>query len=117
MSYVVNRDHPLIRHALMSESIDVRELRQILRLIEEYVPVQQIWVDMADGDESHGQPFESAGDQEIVGLIRALYGAFIGAGMTHDEALGRLVTTEAIGERFELVEPTVRALLMEAGVG
>ena len=117
VSYVVNRDHPLIRHALMSESIDVRELRQILRLIEEYVPVQQIWVDMADGDESHGQPFESAGDQEIVGLIRALYSAFIGAGMTHDEALGRLVTTEAIGERFELVEPTVRALLMEAGVG
>ena len=117
VSYVVNRDHPLIRHALMSESIDVRELRQILRLIEEYVPVQQIWVDMADGDESHGQPFESAGDQEIVGLIRALYGAFIGAGTTHDEALGRLVTTEAIGERFELVEPTVRALLMEAGVG
>ena len=117
VSYVVNLDHPLIRHALMSESIDVRELRQILRLIDEYVPVQQIWVDMADGDESHGQPFESAGDQEIVGLIRALYGAFIGAGTTHDEALGRLVTTEAIGERFELVEPTVRALLMEAGVG
>ena len=117
VSYVVNRDHPLIRHALVSESIDVRDLRQILRLIEEYVPVQQIWVDMADGDESHGQPFESAGDQEIVGLIRALYSAFIGSGMTHDEALGRLVTTEAIGERFELVEPTVRALLMEAGVG
>ena len=43
VSYVVNRDHPLIRYALMSESIDVRELRQILRLIEEYVPVQQIW--------------------------------------------------------------------------
>ena len=38
VSYVVNRDHPLIRNALMSESIDVRELRQILRLIEEYVP-------------------------------------------------------------------------------
>ena len=117
VSYVVNRDHPLIRHALVSESIDVRDLRQILRLIEEYVPVQQIWVDMADGDESHGQPFESAGDQEIVGLIRALYSAFIGSGMTHDEALGRLVTTEAIGERFELVEPTVETLLMEAGIG
>ena len=117
VSYAVNRDHPLIRHALMSESIDVRELRQILRLIEEYVPVQQIWVDMADGDESHGQPFESAGDQEIIGLIRSLYSAFISAGMTHDVALGRLVTTEAIGERFELVEPTVKALLMEAGVG
>ena len=37
--------------------------------------------------------------------------------MTHAEALGRLVATEAIGERFELVEPTVRALLLEAGVG
>ena len=87
MSYVVNRDHPLIQHALTKDGIDARGLRQILRLIEEYVPVQQIWVDMADGDESQGQPFESAEEREMVELIRALYGALIGSGLTHDEAL------------------------------
>ena len=116
VSYVVNRDHPLIQHALTKDGIDARGLRQILRLIEEYVPVQQIWVDMADGDESQGQPFESAEEREMVELIRALYGALIGSGLTHDEALARLGTTEAIGERFELVEPTIEALLKERGV-
>ena len=116
VSYAVNREHPLIRHALMAGSIEVRELQQILRLVEEYVPVQLIWVDQAEGDQSQSQPFESAAEQEIVGLIRALYTALVKTGLTRDEALGRLVATEAIGDRFELVEPTVQDLLKEKGV-
>ena len=113
LSYVVNREHPLVREALSSDSIEPQQFQRILRLIEEYIPVQQIWVDMAEGDESQSQPFESANEQEIVGLIRALYSAFINSGMTHDEALKRLAATEAIGERFEMVEPTVENLLKE----
>ena len=113
VSYVVNREHPLVSGVLNSPSIGTRELGQILRLVEEYVPVQQIWVDMAEGDESQSLPFEAAGEGEVVELIRALYGALISAGSTHEEALGRLVKTELIGDRFELVEPTVRKLLEE----
>ena len=113
VSYVINREHPLVSNALNSPFINVRELRQILRLVEEYVPFQQIWVDMADGDESQGQPFESAKDQEIVELIRALYTALLKAGSNHEESLARLAITEAIGDRFELVEPTVSKLLKE----
>ena len=116
VSYVVNREHPLVRDALGADSTDSRRLQQILRLVEEYVPVQQIWVDMAEGDESQSEPFESAQQREIVGLIRALYSAFINAGSTHQEALERLGSTEAIGERFELVEPAVDALLKETPV-
>ena len=116
VSYVINREHPLVRDALGVGATDSKRLQQILRLVEEYVPVQQIWVDMADGDESQSQPFESAQEREIVGLIRALYSAFVNAGLSHREALGRLGSTEAIGERFELVEPTVDALLKETAV-
>ena len=116
VSYEINRQHPLVRDALEANLTDSRKLRQILRLVEEYIPVQQIWVDMAEGDESLGQPFESAQEREIVGLIRSLYSAFISAGLSHGEALERLGSTEAIGERFELVEPTVNALLKEKAV-
>ena len=116
VSYVVNRDHPLVRNALHTTSISARELRQILRLVEEYVPVQQIWVDMAEGDESQSLPFELAAEGEIVELIRALYGALINSGSTHEDALARLVVTEVIGDRFELVEATVRELLKERGI-
>ena len=113
VSYVINREHPLVRDALGADSTDSRSLQQILRLVEEYVPVQQIWIDMAEGDESQSQPFESAQEREVAGLIRALYSALINAGFSHTEALERLGSTEAIGERFELVEPTVDALLKE----
>ena len=117
LSYVINREHPFVREALSSDSIEPQQFQRILRLIEEYIPVQQIWVDMAEGDESQSQPFESAKEQEVVGLIRALYNAFINSGMTHGEALKRLAATEAIGERFEMVEPTVENLLKENRVG
>ena len=116
VSYVVNRNHPLVRDALMSDSGGARGLEQVLRLIEEYVPVQQIWVDQAEGDESQSQPFESAAEREIVVMIRALYHALIRTGLTHRETLERLSATEAIGDRFELVEPTVENLLKETGV-
>ena len=116
VSYVISREHPLVRDALGADSTDSKRLQQILRLVEEYVPVQQIWVDMAEGDESQGQPFESAQEREIVGLIEALYSALINAGLSHTDALERLGSTEAIGERFELVEPTVDAMLKETAV-
>ena len=68
VSYEINREHPLIRDAFGANHMDSQKLQQILRLIEEYVPVQQVWVDLAEGDESQSQPFESAEDREIVGL-------------------------------------------------
>ena len=116
VSYVINRDHPLVQDALVAQPAGSPKLGRLLRLIEEYVPVQQIWVDMAEGDETQSQPFETAGEREIIGLIRDLYRAFITAGLNHAEALERLGSTEAIGERFELVEPTVDALLKETAV-
>ncbi len=114
VSYVINRDHPLIEDVLSSGSVEPRRVQQLLRLIEEYVPTQQIWVDLAEGDESESVPFESATEREITALIRALYTAFIRAGLTRAEALARLSATESIGERFELIEPAVAELLKEA---
>ena len=116
VSYVINRDHPLVRDAFHSDSIDRQQFQRVLRLIEEYIPTQQIWVDMAEGDESQSRPFESARERELMGLIRALYTAFINSGLSHDETLERLATTEAIGERYELIEPAVEELLRESQI-
>ena len=104
VSYVINRDHPLIKSVLDGEAVYPKDLRWILRLIEEYVPVQQIWVDAAEGDESQSQPFESAANQEVIGMIQALYHALTESGLSHSEALNKLAAIEAIGERFELIE-------------
>ena len=110
VSYAINREHPLVRDALASDTIDTHQFRRILRLIEEYVPSAQIWVDMAEGDESQAQPFESASDQELNDLIGALYTALIGSGLTHEQAVGRLSTSEIIGNRFEMLEIALESL-------
>ena len=111
--YEVNREHPLVRDALGAASIEPQRFRRILRLIEEYVPVQQIWVDMAEGDESQRQPFESAPDQELEEMIRALYTALIGSGMPHEQAVERLGMAEIIGNRFEVLETVLDSLARE----
>ena len=113
VSYVINREHPLIRNALNSQVVEVRELRRILRLIEEYVPVQQIWVDAAEGDDSQSQPFESARDQEVTEMLRAIYHALTASGLTHAQALERLSTVEAVGERLELIENALQDIAVQ----
>ena len=116
VSYAVNREHPLVRDALESDTIGRQQFMRILRLVEEYIPVQQIWVDMAEGDESQRQPFESVPDQEIQDMIRALYMSLISSGLTHEQAVGRLGTAEIIGNRFEVLEEVLASLAEEQRV-
>ncbi len=113
VSYVVNREHPLVKEALQADSIDAPKLRRLLRLIEEYIPIQQIWVDAAEGDETQSQPFESAPSEELVEMIQTLYRAYRISGLSHAQALERLSTTEAFGDRYELIETAVGDLQVE----
>jgi hypothetical protein len=107
VSYVINREHPLIKEALQADADDAPALHRLLRLIEEYIPIQQIWVDAAEGDETQSQPFESAPSEELIGMIQVLYRAYRISGLSHAEALGRLSSTEAFGDRYELIETAV----------
>ena len=107
MSYVINREHPLIKKSLQADSIDASTLNRLLRLAEEYIPIQQIWVDAAEGDEMQAQPFESAATMELVEMIQLLYRAYRISGLSHSDSLGRLGSTEAFGDHHELIEPAV----------
>ena len=110
VSYVINREHPLIKEALQAGMVDTPVLRRLLRLIEEYIPVQQVWLDAAEGDETQSQPFESGATEEIIEMIRMLYRAYRLSGMSHIEAVGRLGSTEAFGDRYELIENALGGL-------
>jgi len=107
LSYVINRNHPLIQEALQSESVDPPALDRLLRLIEEFIPIQQIWVDAAEADETQSRPFESATSEELIEMIPMLYRAFRLSGLSHTQALESLTSTEAFGDRNELVETAV----------
>jgi len=107
VSYVINRGHPLIKEALRADAVDTSTLHRLLRLIEEYIPIQQIWVDAAEGDETQSQPFEAAASEELIAMIQMLYRAYRVSGLSHAEALEHLTSTEAFGDRYELIENAV----------
>ena len=108
VSYAINREHPLIKEVLQADVVVRSSLHRILRMVEEYIPIQQIWVDAAEGDETQSQPFESTTSEEIIELIRMLYRAYLLNGLSHADALGRLGSTEAFGEHYELIETAIR---------
>ena len=110
---MVNREHPLVKKALQADAVDIPTLRSLLRLIEEYIPIQQIWVDAAEGDETQTQPFEHASSEELIGMIQMIYRAHRISGLSHAKALERLSTTEAFGDRHELIEVAVESLPAE----
>ena len=95
---------------MSSESVDTPTISRLIRLIEEYIPIQQIWVDAAAGDETQSQPFESAASRELLAMIQMLYRAYIHSGLSHDDAMGQLASAEAFGERYELIEGAIQAI-------
>lgn len=113
VSYVINREHPLIKAALQADAADASTLQSLLRLIEEYIPIQQIWVDAAEGDDTQSQPFESAASEELIRMIQMLYRAFRFSGLSHPKAMGRLISTEAFGDRHELIETAIGKMQAE----
>ena len=104
VSYVINRGHPIVNEALTHGALDPPSLQKLFRLIEEYVPVQQIWLDSAEGDESLNKPFESSPSDDVLNMIRWLYNAFISQGLTPSEALSKLASTEAFGDHYEFID-------------
>ncbi len=110
VSYAVNREHPLVKEALGSDTITPSMLERLLRLVEEYIPIQQVWVDAAEGSETQSQPFEDAQSKEVQKMIQMLYKAYLFQGLSHELALDRLHTTEGFGDRYELIETALNNL-------
>ncbi|MDA8988713.1 ATP-binding protein [bacterium] len=75
--YKVDRDHPLV--AAIADQLPRSSkpaLQQLLKLLEQTVPVEQIWVDVAD-NQGHGTPgysefADAAIEKDIEGFVEAL---------------------------------------------
>jgi len=91
-AYRIDRKHEFIRavHELVaSEAQD--ELEAVLRILEETVPVEQIWLDRAEHPEDSITPFAGTAPNELTRIIQAAYGAIRrNKKASHDEAIGLL---------------------------
>jgi hypothetical protein len=100
-SYRVNREHPLVREALSSDSVVVESL---IRMIEETVPVPLLTITNSEHPDQHCPPFEGSSAKEIQKLLSLVYEAMLDSKVTPTVALERLRTMEPFDRFPELVE-------------
>ncbi|NMG20915.1 ATP-binding protein [Brasilonema bromeliae] len=101
--YVINPEHPLVKEALNIPTEYRQIIKALLRLIEETVPVQQIWLDSAVSSEQHSQPFEGVPAREVREVMMQIYQALIKDGLTTSEARSLLVKMEPFQHFEELI--------------
>jgi len=86
-SYRIDRKHPLFQALIDSITHDQeKELETLLRLIEETVPVQRIWIDTADKQDGISPPFEEESHVKLRQHILICHKALMDQGRTNEEA-------------------------------
>lgn len=65
-TYRLDRNHPVIKSFLDRLGGRRKEAEAIFRLIEETVPVEQIWLDSAESPELRSSPFGTASEIEVI---------------------------------------------------
>lgn len=98
--YAINQEHPLVKEALSLPREYQPAIRALLKLIEETVPVQQIWIDTSTDSEKHSQPFEGVPTEEVLEVMNEIYRTLRKVGLTSEQACNRILTMEPF-QHFE----------------
>ncbi len=105
-AYRIDRSHPFVRQVRdLTEAQFKEPVESMLRLLEETVPIERIWIDAAEQDQAHLAPFEASGDAEVLALARQTYRALTDVtGCSSEDAFERLSLMEPFARRPEAVE-------------
>lgn len=94
--YRIDESHPSIAAVLDGAPTNQRDLiLSMLRVIEETVPVQKIWLDTAEQKETPVTSFASSSDASVLGVMTTLFkDMIVRKGMTAEDARARLSCTD-----------------------
>ena len=99
-SYRISREHDLVASLLERAGPLKADVMAVLRLIEETVPVQRIWLDTAEDRETPTTGFAAASDDDVRLPLSALFRALVlHSHLTEEEAKERLLRTHPF-ERY-----------------
>jgi hypothetical protein len=104
ISYRLNREHPLIRHALDQGGSQYRSLKALLRLIEESIPIPLIVLTSAEKPDGAAGPFEAVPSSEIYDVMVEIFIALKHSGISEKDAVSKLRTIEPFDRFPEYVE-------------
>lgn len=92
--YEINREHPYIQSILDSLDGKISELNQLLRFVEETVPVPLITIKESEQPELQGQPFEDTNQEPIRQAMKKMYDKLIADRKSDDQAKSIILNIE-----------------------
>lgn len=103
-SYRINRDHDLVASILNRVGSLKPDILALLRLIEETVPVQQIWLDTAEDKETPRTGFSGVSENEVMETLSSMFEALVRfRGLSPAEARERLGRTPPFDRHVNLL--------------
>jgi Histidine kinase-, DNA gyrase B-, and HSP90-like ATPase len=104
MRYRIDDTHPAVRAVLDEAGGLAPQIRAMLRVIEETLPVQRIWLDTAEGRETPRTGFASEPPAEVQSVLTVMYrNLVLKKGMSAELAREQLLHTEPFHNYPELV--------------
>lgn len=114
--YRIDEHHPAIAAVLELSGESQALVQAMLRVIEETVPVQRIWLDTAEGKETPRTSFSGESSESVFGVLNALFRDMVGRrGMSEDAARRTLLATEPFQNFPELIASLSAVVSSSAG--
>jgi len=102
--YRIDRKHPAVRTVLEDGGRGDAELEAMLRMIEETVPLQRVWLDTAEGRDVPRAGFNDAPTAEVSAILDVMYRNLVRRrGLTPTAAREQLLRTEPFDSYPQLV--------------
>ena len=92
--YSINREHPIIANLLESFNDNDSVLNELLRFIEETVPVPLITIKESEQPECQGSPFENIDQELLRKSMKMMYDRLILNGKKSEEAKAHILSIE-----------------------
>ncbi len=90
--YAINRDHPIVQEIL--EEPSKQNLNDLLKFIEETVPIPLITIKESEEPESHGFPFENLDHEILINRLKEMFDLLVSQGKNQEEAKSILLSIE-----------------------
>ena len=104
MRYRVDLSHPAVKAVLDSAGTLAPQVRAMIRVLEETVPVQRIWLDTAEGRETPRTGFAGTPSADVEAIAEVLFMDLIGRqGLSPELAREQLLRTEPFHDYPDLI--------------
>jgi hypothetical protein len=102
--YSVNRSHPMVSSIITRSGQAAQEIETLLRILEETVPVQQIWLDTAEQVYDHAVPYDGVDYAVLRADVRRLFQLLTMSGINAETARERMRSIEPFNRYPNLIK-------------